>query len=182
MKMADGGFRPAFNFHFGTDTRSRVIVGVGVTNVGSDGGEMLPMLGEIRARTGKTPGEYLADGGFVKLEDIDVAEAAGTKVYAPVPEPNSPGVDPHKPKITDGPGTAAWRERMATPEAKVTYRERASTAETVHGDFRVNRGLDRLTIRGLPNALIVGLLTALSYDLIRPVVITAIRALNPSFG
>jgi transposase len=182
MKMADGGFRPAVNYHFATETRTRVVVGVGVTNVGSDGGEMPAMLSEVRARTGMTPPEYLVDGGFVKLDDIEAAEAGGTKVFAPVPEPNSPGVDPYKPKSTDGPGIAAWRQRMATPEAKTIFKERASTAETIHGDFRVNRGLDRLLVRGLPNALMVGLLTALSYNLVQPAVVTAIRALKPLIG
>ncbi|MFO0714549.1 MAG: hypothetical protein U0353_32205 [Sandaracinus sp.] len=35
MKMGDGGFRPAYNVQYATDTESRVIVGVAVTNVGS---------------------------------------------------------------------------------------------------------------------------------------------------
>ena len=42
MKMADGGFRPAYNFEFATDTAQRVIVGVDVTNAGSDKAEAGP--------------------------------------------------------------------------------------------------------------------------------------------
>jgi len=36
MKMPDGGFRPAFNVHVVTDTQSRAIVEVDVTNEGTD--------------------------------------------------------------------------------------------------------------------------------------------------
>jgi hypothetical protein len=43
MKMADGGFRPAYNVQFATDTKSTAIAGVSVDNIGSDMGKMLPM-------------------------------------------------------------------------------------------------------------------------------------------
>ena len=36
MKMGDGGFRPAYNVQFATDGGARVILGVDVTNSGSD--------------------------------------------------------------------------------------------------------------------------------------------------
>jgi len=36
MKMADGGFRPAYNVQFGTDTASQIIVGIEVATCGSD--------------------------------------------------------------------------------------------------------------------------------------------------
>ena len=39
MKMADGGFRPAHNVPFATDTESQVITGVDVVNTGSDQGQ-----------------------------------------------------------------------------------------------------------------------------------------------
>lgn len=40
MKMGDGGFRPAYNIEFGSDTESQVIVGVDVVTTGSDMGQM----------------------------------------------------------------------------------------------------------------------------------------------
>src|ERR1700720_4707654 len=43
MKMARGGFRPAYNVQFATDTKSPAIAGVSVDNSGSDMGKMLPM-------------------------------------------------------------------------------------------------------------------------------------------
>lgn len=39
MKMPDGGFRPAYNVQFATDSEQGVIVGVAVTNAGTDARE-----------------------------------------------------------------------------------------------------------------------------------------------
>jgi transposase len=44
MKMADGGFRPAFNGQFCTDTETQVVVGVDLSNEGSDQKELVPTL------------------------------------------------------------------------------------------------------------------------------------------
>ena len=60
MKMADGGFRPAYNVQLATDTESQVIVGVGVCNQGTDQGKALGMEEQVESRTGKMPEFYLA--------------------------------------------------------------------------------------------------------------------------
>ena len=64
MKMADGGFRPAYNLEIATDVDSQVIVGVAVVTKGSDGGEAVPMAEQVAARLGHSPAAYLLDGGF----------------------------------------------------------------------------------------------------------------------
>ncbi len=99
MKMADGGFRPAHNVQFATDTASQVITGVEVVNAGSDEGQMPPMVQQHQQRYGKVPEETLTDGGFAQLEDIEKVSlpAVGTTVYAPVQKPRKPGRDPHQP-------------------------------------------------------------------------------------
>ena len=50
MKMADGGTRPGFNFEFATTTGSGVVVGVDVTNSGSDCGQLGAMLDQLQER------------------------------------------------------------------------------------------------------------------------------------
>jgi vacuolar-type H+-ATPase subunit I/STV1 len=49
MKMGDGGTRPAYNVEFSTDLNSLVIVGAEVVNVGSDAGQMEPMVQHVEA-------------------------------------------------------------------------------------------------------------------------------------
>src|SRR5436305_2110806 len=133
MKMADGGYRPAYHIEYGTACRGQVIVGVDVATQGSDQGRLPPMLDQIETRFGERPKEALVDGGFANHEDI--AQVQGEKkkctVYAPVAKPKKEGVDRHEPKATDSKGVAEWRERMGTPEAKEIYKERAATAEGV---------------------------------------------------
>jgi transposase len=167
MKMGDGGFRPAYNVQLATDVDSRVIVGVGVTNVGSDAGQMEPMLNDVEQRTGGKPDEHLVDGGFAKLDAIEKAGAAGVTVYAPVPAPRKEGIDPHQPKPGDSAAVAAWRQRMGTSEAKEIYKQRAATAETVNADLRTWRGLDRFRVRGRDKVLSVVLWSAITYNLMR---------------
>ena len=138
MKMGYGGFRPAFNVEFATDTASQVITGVDVVNTGSDQGQMFPMIAQHEQRHGRAPEEMLVDGGFAKHEDIEKVSSPdhGTTVYAPVPKPKDASRDPHVACPGDSEPIADWRKRMGTPEAKAIYEERASTAECVNSVSR----------------------------------------------
>ena len=167
MKMADGGFRPAYNAQFATDAKTRVIVGVEVTNSGTDMGQMPPMLQNIKKQHGQLPSQYLVDGGFAKREAIKQASQQGVTVFAPVQKPKDEKVDPHQPKPNDSPEVADWRVRMGTPEAKEIYKDRAATAETTNADLRCNRALDGLRVRGLPKIHCVVVWAALTYNILK---------------
>ena len=169
MKMGDGGFRPAFNVQFATTTdEARVIVGVEVTNRGSDAGQSTPMLEQIEQRTGIRPDEALVDGGYAQHEAIDEAAERKVTLYTPVPKPRKEDTrDPHLPREGDSEAVAAWRQRMGTDEAKEIYRQRAATAETVNADAKTHRGLDALAVRGLENVAGSAALFALTYNVLR---------------
>jgi transposase len=177
MKMADGGFRPAYNVQFSTATDSQVIVGVEVVTTGSDAGQMVPMVEQIQSRYDQTPGDVLVDGGFAQHEQIEAVsgEELGCTVYAPVPAPKDKQVDRHAAKASDSPAVAAWRERMASPEAKAIYKERAATAECVNAQAR-NRGLLQLRVRGQLKAKAIALWHALAHNLIRSMQLRAAAA------
>ena len=84
MKMANGGFRPAYNVQFATDGDARVIVSVDVTNNGSDGGQMAPLHKDVCDRYDKVPATYIVDGGFSANDDITTVEQSGSQVVAPM--------------------------------------------------------------------------------------------------
>ena len=63
MKMSNGGFNPAVNVQLATDTGSQAIVGVEVSNQGSDAGLSAPMRQQVEDRTGGKVEEHLMDGG-----------------------------------------------------------------------------------------------------------------------
>jgi transposase len=167
MKMPDGGFRPAFNVQLATDSASRVIVGVLVTNSGSDLSQMVPMLDDIRRRTGVQPGEHLVDGGYANLKAITEADARGVTVYTPPMEPAHPRTQGTKRKVPDSAAVAAWRRRMERADSAHIYKQRAATAETINADLRRWRRLDRFAVRGLEKAKCEVLLHVLAHNLRR---------------
>ena len=83
MKMADGGYRPAYNCQLGTVANGQIVVALDVTAIGSDRGLMPPMLTQIERRHGRRPRRYLIDGGFNKNDDTEWAASIGVNVYGP---------------------------------------------------------------------------------------------------
>lgn len=172
MKMGDGGFRPAYNGQFAVDTATQIVVGVGVSNSGSDQGQLVPMLEQLEERYEVIPSETLVDGGFAGLKDIEKASELGSEVYAPVAKPKDSTRDPYVPLASDSPAVAQWRERMGKPKAKEIYKERASTVECVNAQAR-HRGLQRLAVRGLEKARTVLLWFAIAHNLMRALSLSA---------
>jgi transposase len=175
MKMPDGGFRPAYNIQFASTTEEKVIVGVAVSNVGSDAGEVKPMLEQQQERLGEKPREVLVDGGYAPRQTVDqlAQDPACTKVtlYGPVPEPKDPTRDRYTPRKGDSAPVAEWRQRMGTEEAKAIYKQRASTAEWVNACIKCRQGL-QLGVRGLRKVRQVVLLAALAHNVWRFIALT----------
>lgn len=165
MKMADGGYRPAYNVQLATDVESRAVVGVTVTNLGSDRSSLLPMLTQVQARTGRIPDAALVDGGCFTRETITHAAEQGVNVYAPLSTHR--GAPTARPRRTDSPALREWRERMGTPEAQPVYKLRAATAEWVHADGRTHRTLASIPVRGLKKVHTWALWIALAHNMIR---------------
>jgi len=169
MKMPDGGVRPAVNVQLATDTQSQIITGADVGNVGSDMGQMSPMIEQHKERYDRTPQEMLADGGFAARDDIDSASRAEppTTVYAPVQKSRKEeGKVCYDRQPADTDAVAQWRQRMSTPEAQAIYKERAATAECVNALAR-NRGMQQFLVRGLRKIRAVVLWFALAHNLMR---------------
>jgi transposase len=167
MKMADGGYRPAYNVHVATDVESRVIVGVRTLNSGADQSQLGPMLDAIAHRLGRLPQAHLLDGGFVTKAEITAADARHVTVYAPPMRRAGQARRPDAPVDGDAPAVAAWRARMATDEAKTIYKARAATAEWVNADARTHRTLGRVLVRGLAKVHTWALWVALAHNMLR---------------
>ena len=145
MKMGDGSYRPAYNVQIKTTADGGHIVGVAVTDRGADYGLLAAALDEVTGRYGITPERVLADGGYYSKADIELLHQHGIELFCPLPR-NRKG-DPRQPRRGDGPGTIAWRKRMATDQAQAIYRRRFAT-ERPHAHMR-NHGLRRLLVRGI---------------------------------
>lgn len=168
MKMADGGYRPAYNVQLATDVASGVIVGVGLVNQGNDAGQAASMEAQVAQRTKSHPGAYLLDGGYAQRDTITALTDRQVTVYAPVRPPRTAtsGRERSSPRSDDSPAVVAWRQRMETEEAKRLYRLRAATAEWTNAQVRAH-GLLPFTVRGLHKALTIVLLVAIAHNLLR---------------
>ncbi len=171
MKMADGGFRPAYNLQFASDTKSGMIAALSLDACGSDMGKMTPMARQLAARYGCHPGQHLADGGYASLADLEALDALGTTAYVPVPQPRDKGRDRHQPRADDRQAIAAWRQRMGHPDARDIYKQRAATAECANAQAR-NRGLRQFPVRGLTKVTAVALWFALTHNMMRILTLT----------
>jgi len=169
MAFSDGGYRPGYNVQFATDTATGIVVGVEVTNAGTDNEQLPPMLDQLEKRYEKLPCEALVDGGFASLESIESAENRGCKVYAPVKDADKQkkaGKDPYARKKDDTDATAAWRKRMGEELSRNLYKLRSQTAEWVNALCR-NRGFQQMPVRGQTRCKIVATLYAITHNLIQ---------------
>ena len=168
MKMANGGYSPGVNVQLATDTQSRAILGVEVTNEGSDSaGLSEPMRQQVEKRTGGKVEQHLVDGGYLRTEDIVQAHQQGVELFVP----SKPARNPEnrgrelEPKPSDSEAVQAWKRRMASKEEQEIYKQRAATSETVNADLRTYRGLAPFTVRSLNKIKCVTLWCALAYNL-----------------
>ena len=169
MKMGDGGFRPGYNVQYavaGSEMGGpRTIVGVNVSNLGSDMGSMAPMVEQIEERTGQRPDVLLADGGHAKSEDISATRRKSVDVIVPPAETAKP-IEKLKAEGAD-PEVIAWRERMETDEAKQLYRGRAGRVELTNAHQKTHHGITQVLVRGAAKVTCVILLNAIGSNLLQ---------------
>ena len=143
QRVAQDGMRVraaagAASFRRQAGLEEQVIVGIEVVNAGSDRAQLGPMVEQVQERLGRSPDEWLVDGGFPSHDQIG-AVGSKTRVYAPVPEPrakkddkkdaktdeqgNEVRQDKHQPKPDDSERVAEWRQRMASDDAKELYKQ-----------------------------------------------------------
>ena len=164
MKMPDGGFRPGYNIQLATAGSElggpRTVVGLLVTNTGSDMGSITPMLEDIKARTGQLPSKLLADANHAKHACIDAATRAGVEVLMAIPKREECATTPVSPEVE------AWRKRMKTDEAKRVYRARAGLCELSNAHLKCHHGTASVLVRGLPKVTCVALLATIAANIL----------------
>ncbi|MEO2047162.1 MAG: IS1182 family transposase [Pirellulales bacterium] len=177
MKMANGGYDPAYNVQFVSDGDARVIVTVGVTNAGTDGGQLAPLHQQVYDDYGKVPKQILVDSAYATKAGVTTVESHGTKVVSTVPRSEvlkKNGKDPHSRQHGDSDEYAAFRARMAEEHYQELYKKRPSMAEFPNADCR-NRNLRQFRVRGLLKVKAVALWHALAFNFTR---MLSLRALE----
>jgi transposase len=119
MKQSDGGFAPSYNVQVSTDEGHRVVVGVGVSQAGSDYGELVGAVERIEEDLERDPDQVVVDGGFVSRENILAMSDRQVDLIGPLQDGRGQsagqlhrrGVDP-----------AFYPERFGYDAASDTYR------------------------------------------------------------
>lgn len=158
MKMADDGYRPAYNVQFATTVKGKAIIGVDVAKTGSDQKQTLRMIKQVENKYGIVPTKWLQDGGYKNLNELKKIgkRYKNCKIYMPLPEKDGS----KDKKNLDSKEINEWRERMSTEEAQSIYKKRAETSEFVNAQSR-NRGLQQFMVRTLPKVKCVALIYAI---------------------
>lgn len=167
MKMADDGYRPAYNVQFATTNTGRGIIGVDVSNSPTDQKQTLKMLNQVKNRLGETPKKWLQDAGYDNAAEFDMVMKSykDCLIYMPVRKTKKGVYDLFTRQPGDSDERAEWRVRMGTLEAKKIYSKRSQTAEFVNALAR-NRGLQRFLVRGLEKVKNVALIYAIVHNML----------------
>jgi transposase len=86
MKQADGGYAPSYNVQLSSDAAHDLIVGVGVSQCGSDYDQLLPAMDRVVEQAGQAPAQAVVDGGFTNRENVLKMAARGIDLVGPSDE------------------------------------------------------------------------------------------------
>lgn len=86
MKTSQDGYISAYNTQLMTESSSKVIVNVEVTNVSSDGQHLEPMLEQVKERLGQLPQQVLADGAYISKDNLEKAAEWKVELVGPWPD------------------------------------------------------------------------------------------------
>jgi transposase len=75
MKHGDQAFGPAYNVQISTDAKSKVVVGMDLTQSSADAPALAAALEQVEQRTGELPKQVVVDGGYTSEDNILRAEA-----------------------------------------------------------------------------------------------------------
>jgi hypothetical protein len=181
MKDGGGGFRPSFNVQLATEAESGLIVGARVSTSPADNHQLVPMLDDIKQRTGAVPEQALVDAGYVHFESVEVAGENGTEVFMPLDKlggrrpADGSAFDPYKENADDGPEVAALRLRMKSESGRTIYKRRAAIAELPNARLKDRMDFRRFLVRGVPKVTTVTLLTTIAFNIQRIVSLDWLR-------
>lgn len=169
MKMATGGYRPAYNVQYATSTDKKVVVGVDVVNT-QDPGTLVPMMQQVSENLAaigcQMPSKWLADSAYSNKTDVNQASEKYPETVLYSPPMSNQKVDALSPRQGDSPAMSELRARMGTEEAEVIYKKRCSTAEFTNAVTK-NRGMDEFLLKGLTKVKNMAIIFAVVHNMLR---------------
>jgi hypothetical protein len=88
LKQSAGGYAPSYNVQLSTEASNRIIVGAGVSQSGSDYGQLIGAVAQVAANLGQKPAQVVVDGGFTSRENILAMAEQGVDFIGSLPAAN----------------------------------------------------------------------------------------------
>lgn len=85
MKQADGGSAPSYNVQISTDAAHSLIVGIEVTQAGSDYQQLTPAMDRLEQTGPRAPDQVVVDGGYISSDNIVAMATRGIDLMGPEP-------------------------------------------------------------------------------------------------
>jgi transposase len=79
----DGGYAPSYNVQFTTDAKHTIIVGVDVTQEGSDAEQLQPAMQRVEEEAGQAPKQVIADSSYTSRENVVKMAATAIDLIGP---------------------------------------------------------------------------------------------------
>jgi hypothetical protein len=174
MKQSDGGYAPSYNVQISTDAKEKVIVGVEVSQCGSDYEQLVPAEERVEKTMGTAPGQMVTDGGFVSRDNILAMKEKGPMgvgVAQSAGQMRRRGVDPSfypEAFYYDGASDTYWcpAGKSLRPDGeerrpgRTNYKYRALGADCWKCPFKEkccpqNEAMGRTIVRGVDDPIVV---------------------------
>ena len=146
MKRGSSGFEQCYNVQIAVDESERIIVATGVTQSASDVEQLIPLLDEAKANTGKEPACCLADAGYRSEPNLQALEARGIDGYVAMGREKD---GKEKVPSSDLEATGRMARKLRTKRGQRTYRKRKWIGEPPYSWIKSAMGFDRFHLRGL---------------------------------
>lgn len=150
MPTRSGGFEQCYNAQAAVDADAQVIVACDVVATSADMAQLLPMVDQVRANTGRKPRCCSADAGYCSEKNLEGLEGRKIRAYI------ATGRQKHGTKaavnpVRGKPGSriAAMRERLKRGGWRSPYRLRKQVVEPIFGQIKQGRGFRQFLLRGL---------------------------------
>ena len=148
LKTKDG-FIQGYNAQAAVDADHQVIVAHGLTNNGSDQGQLKPMVEAVETMAGGLPKELSADSGYCSEANLKLLEDRDIKGYVAVGRQRHGQSSPAgRRRCQPGSLAAVMQRRLRRGGRTSRYRLRKITVEPVFGQIKQARGFRQFLLRG----------------------------------
>jgi len=148
MKTKDG-FIQGYNAQAAVDGGQQIIVAHGLTDSGSDQGQLTPLVDAIGANTGRQAKEISADAGYCSEANLEALAERGIRAYVATGRQRHGQAAATGRGRQQGPRLRAMRARLRRGGFKSRYRLRKQIVEPVFGQIKQARGFRQFLLRGL---------------------------------